>query len=283
MTSHDVVSVVRRKFNIKKVGHTGTLDPMAVGVLPICIGKATKIVDYIQGQRKTYRAEITLGTTTDTQDKWGMVLENKDVNVSQEDFVNTIESFTGNIEQIPPMFSALKHKGKKLYELAREGITVDRKARSIFIYSIDILDISNNKALFDVTCSKGTYIRTLCHDIGLALGCGAHMSFLARLKSGSFTIEDTITIEDLKSLSIETIESNYLYPIDYPLYDFQKINLDSSQLKNILNGCPINLEDSSYSKNLIMKEPILIYVDNKFLALGELKDPHLIKIRNLFS
>lgn len=283
MTSHDVVSVVRKKFNIKKVGHTGTLDPMAVGVLPICIGKATKVVDYIQEKTKTYRAELTLGQITDTQDKWGKVIETRKINVSKDTIFNIIKSYIGDIEQIPPMYSALKYKGKKLYELAREGVTIDRKARNVSIYSIIILNITDNKILFDVHCSKGTYIRTLCHDIGLDLGCGAHMSFLARLKSGNFTIENTITIEELQNLNAKDIESNYLYNIDYPMYNFQRINLDKCQLKSVLNGCPIDIQNVSYNRNFKTNEPVLIYVDNLFLALGEFKGNNLVKIKKLFS
>jgi tRNA pseudouridine55 synthase len=157
MTSHDIVSLVRKKLKVKKVGHTGTLDPMAAGVLPICIGKATKIVEYLQKDTKVYRAELSLGIVTDTQDRWGNILSENTVDILEDDIVNTINSFRGEIEQTPPMYSAIKHKGKKLYELAREGITIKRDTRKVIIYSIDIVNIKNNKVLFDVKCSKGTY------------------------------------------------------------------------------------------------------------------------------
>ncbi len=177
MTSHDVVGRLRRLTRIKRIGHTGTLDPMAAGVLPVCIGKATKIIEYFEQDAKTYRCEMTLGASTDTEDAWGTVLESSDYVPTEEELRATLLSFVGEIDQIPPMYSALKINGKKLYELAREGKIVEREARRRTIHEIIIIRMDlENKTVLDVKCSKGTYVRTLCHDVGLKLGCYGHMS-----------------------------------------------------------------------------------------------------------
>ena len=188
-TSHDMVYFMRRTAGIKKVGHTGTLDPAATGVLPICIGKATKAAELLTASDKSYRAEIALGMTTDTLDAEGEILtEQPFEHVTKEMLENSIKKFIGEIEQIPPMFSAIKRDGKKLYELAREGITVEREKRRVRIDKIELLEFDREKgtAKIDVDCSKGTYIRTLCEDIGMDIGCGAYMNSLERTRSGSF-------------------------------------------------------------------------------------------------
>jgi len=203
MTSHDVVMLVRKLGIAKKVGHTGTLDPGAAGVLLLCLGKATKISKYFQDLRKSYRAEITFGITTSTQDFYGNILEKKDASKLRKDqVIRALGSFTGEIEQVPPMTSAIKKNGKKLYELAREGKVVERSSRRVIIYSIELLQgwgwgSKHPAVLINVTCSKGTYIRTLCADIGHYIGCGAVMSFLLRTKVGPFDLESAWTIEDL--------------------------------------------------------------------------------------
>ena len=184
-TSHDVVAKLRGILHMKKIGHTGTLDPDAEGVLPVVLGRATKLVDLLTEKRKTYEALLHLGIETDTQDMTGTVLNEKPVTVSEEEVKAVIESFLGEQEQIPPMYSALKVNGKKLYELAREGKTVERKARPVCFYEIEILEMDLPMVRFSVTCSKGTYIRTLCHDIGQKLDCGACMEELTRTASGS--------------------------------------------------------------------------------------------------
>lgn len=285
MTSHDVVSVVRKKLNFKKVGHTGTLDPMAVGVLPICIGKATKVIEYMQNDTKVYRAELTLGSATDTQDKWGNIISTSNRVVSERDIIDVINSFKGENFQIPPMYSALKYKGKKLYELAREGKEVEREARKIFIYYIEILKIVENKVLFDVKCSKGTYIRTLCHDIGQELGIGGHMSFLARIESGAFKLEDAITIEEFKESNIETIQDKHFYAIDYPLYDIPRVDVALSSAKSALNGVPI--KDNSFVADIELENNDLVklYIEEKFVGLGiynKRTNNSYIKIKKMF-
>ena len=199
-TSHDMVYVMRKLTGIKKVGHTGTLDPMATGVLPVCIGNATKVADMLTLSDKRYIAELVLGRTTDTQDADGKVLTECDVNCTEEEIRAAVMSFVGEIEQIPPMYSAIKQNGKKLYELARQGIEVERKSRRITINSIDILKIDGVCITIDVSCSKGTYIRTLCEDIGKKLHVGAYMNTLRRIKTGPFTIEESHTVDELKSL-----------------------------------------------------------------------------------
>jgi len=200
-SSHFVVAVVRRVTGIKKVGHTGTLDPLATGVLPVCIGReATKLSQQIMDGTKCYNATIQLGKTTTTQDSEGEVLTEKEVNVTVEDIFDAVNAFVGEIYQIPPMYSAVKINGQKLYNLARKGVEVERKPRKITVYSIEILSVDLEKSQIElsITCSKGTYIRTLCNDIGEKLGCGGYMASLIRTKSASFLLEDSITLEEFE-------------------------------------------------------------------------------------
>ncbi len=201
MTSHDVVSFVRRTLRVKKVGHTGTLDPGVAGVLPICVGRATRLAEYVTGADKAYRAEITFGVTTDTQDGFGSVTGEQDAShLRKGDIAYALTRFQGEIEQVPPMVSAVKVGGKRLYELAREGRQVERKPRKVTIHRLQLLDFRpgpHPKAFVDVVCSKGTYIRTLAADLGEALQVGAHMSYLVRTRSGPFRLEDAYTLEEL--------------------------------------------------------------------------------------
>lgn len=208
-TSHDVVAKLRGILHMKKIGHTGTLDPDAEGVLPVALGKATRLVDMITDKEKTYEAVMRLGVVTDTQDMSGTVLsQTTELSVTEEELCTVVSSFVGDYMQVPPMYSALKVNGKKLYELAREGKTVERKPRPVHFYEIEILDISFPLVRFRVTCSKGTYIRTLCHDIGEKLGCGAAMESLLRTKVGRFTLDDAITLAQTEeAVQKGTIES----------------------------------------------------------------------------
>ncbi|MEW9121885.1 MAG: tRNA pseudouridine(55) synthase TruB [Thermotaleaceae bacterium] len=278
MTSHDVVGWIRKVLKTKKVGHTGTLDPMAAGVLPICIGSATKISQYLLNDRKSYRCEMTLGSNTDTQDKWGKVTEAHKVDVSQEDIFKAFNQFKGDIFQMPPMYSALKHQGKKLYELAREGKVVEREPRKIRIYDLDIIRIDGNKVLFDVCCSKGTYVRTLCEDIGNHLNCGAHMSFLLRTASGCFKLDETVCIEELEKESLETISEQYLFPLDYPLRKMSKVIVKEDSLKYLLNGNNLFLRNIACHDSLKLGEQVRIYADKNFLAIGTVKKEQNIYI-----
>jgi tRNA pseudouridine55 synthase len=198
MTSHDVVDCVRRKFNIKKVGHCGTLDPMATGVLVILTGKATKLSAKLSCDDKEYICSMKLGVSTDTHDSTGTITRQNTVEgISSKHINDTILSFIGNQKQIPPMVSAKYHKGQRLYKLARKGIVVERDPVDIEIKCIDIISVSVDDIQLSITCSKGTYIRTLCHDIGKKLGCGAHMSSLRRIRSGEFHIKDAVELQDI--------------------------------------------------------------------------------------
>ncbi len=270
ITSHTVVSKVRRILGIKRVGHTGTLDPDAEGVLPVCIGKATKLSDYVMGKEKTYRAVIHLGVTTDTQDMSGEILSETPPNVSEEDFEKVVSSFIGEIKQIPPMYSAIKVDGKKLYELARQGIEVERKERMVTIYSVDIEDFDGETATINVHCSKGTYIRTLCHDIGQKLGCGASMGKLVRTKNGRFEITESVTLEEF-----EKNPEKYIVPADEILSEYPEFVLDEEQERKVLNGMtiPAELDDGFYR----------LYSNNgKFLCLSEMVDKKYLKMQISF-
>lgn len=268
MTSHDVVSLIRKLAGIKKVGHTGTLDPNASGVLPICIGKATKISQYLLDSTKSYRAELTLGTETDTQDIYGTVIRENPVDLLEEEIRKCMIGFVGEYEQIPPMFSALKVKGKKLYDLAREGIEVDRKARKVIIHKIDILSINKNKIIFDVICSKGTYIRTLCKDIGDRLGCGGVMSFLLRTETSSFRLIEAVTIEELKEAKNL---HEYLYPIDFPLKNMPKVIVSPSARKAALNGNKISIHNLKAEKTLSIGTMVRVYLGSDFIGIATVK------------
>lgn len=225
---------------MKKIGHTGTLDPDAVGVLPVCIGRATKLCGMITDWDKTYEAVMLLGTRTDTQDVSGTVLEQRKVEVTQVQIMDAINSFVGEYDQIPPMYSALKHNGKKLYELARQGIEVERKARRINISSIHVneIDIENDvkTVTFTVECSKGTYIRTLCEDIGEKLGCGACMQSLKRTRVGLFGIDTSYTLEQLQELADNKTIDDIIIPVDNMFLDYPKVTVCEGFDKLLYNG-----------------------------------------------
>lgn len=254
---------------MKKVGHTGTLDPNAAGVLPICLGQGTKISQFLLDSKKKYRGELTLGIETDTQDRYGTVLQERDVNVSTDEIINTMMGFIGEYHQIPPMFSALKRDGKKLYELAREGVEIEREPRKVHIYDIRILKIESTKVLFDVTCSKGTYIRTLCKDIGDRLGCGGMMSFLLRTATGNFSLSTAITIDELRNH--ENIKE-VLYPVDYPLEDIPKIILSPTAEKAAYNGNRVYSQDwKEPQENISLGTLVRIYLEETFIGLATIK------------
>jgi len=280
MTSHDVVALTRRKLQFKKVGHTGTLDPMAAGVLPVCIGKATKIIEYIQDDKKNYRAEMAVGQETDTQDRWGTVLNEKFVDLSEEEVWNVVSSFVGEIDQIPPMYSALKVKGKKLYELAREGIVIDRPSRKRTIYGIKPIKIKKNKLMFDVECSKGTYIRTLCHDIGHELNSYGHMTFLLRTGTGVFTLENAVTIEDFMNSTIEEIKERYLKPLDTPFQTWESISIPKWIEDKIMSGQKIDLI-KHFNVNCKIGEKILIYSGQTFIGIAEKTENSIVILKRL--
>lgn len=229
-TSQDVVAKLRGRLHIRRVGHTGTLDPMATGVLPVCFGKATRIIEYYDDDFKTYEAEMKLGMVTDTLDITGTVLETKPVDVSEEDVIQAIDSFRGWITQIPPRYSALKVNGKPLYKYAREGVEVEIKSRKIYVEDIQPVEVNlgENRILFRVTCSKGTYIRTICDDIGKKLGCGGTMTALRRTQSGCFRVEEARTLPEILEMTDEELE-RCVIPMDETLVHLGRIELKSME------------------------------------------------------
>ncbi|MEG0919508.1 MAG: tRNA pseudouridine(55) synthase TruB [Anaerovoracaceae bacterium] len=279
-TSHDCVAVMRRLVSVKRIGHTGTLDPMAEGVLPICIGTSTRIMEYLDIDYKTYRCEMTLGIETDTQDIWGEVISEKQVEgITKEEILKVCSEFVGDINQIPPKYSALKVNGKKLYEYARSGQEVEIKSRKINIKELTVINIVDNKVTFDVTCSKGTYVRTICKDIGDKLGCLATMSGLTRIRSGIFKIEDSITITELREMTREGILKRLLPP-DYPLVHFGKIDLKGNGPKDFINGKKMNLlkrKDEIYILEISNhKEMYKVYYGKTFLGVARIEDNILV-------
>jgi tRNA pseudouridine55 synthase len=267
MTSHDVVAVLRRLLHFKKIGHTGTLDPMAVGVLPICIGRATKVVEHLTNDQKTYRCELKFGESTDTQDRWGVVLETSRIRPSLEEIEAVLPQFIGEIDQIPPMYSALKVDGKKLVDLAREGIVVERKARRQTIHELKIVRVYPEGLCIDVTCSKGTYVRTICHDLGEALGSHAHMTSLIRMKSGVFNISEALTLEEVSHYVDSGRVLEILQGLDTPFKHMQSCNISKFVLAKLLNGIKIDL-GSFLSEKPEADCSIRLYCENDFIGIG---------------
>ncbi len=287
MTSHDVVAIARRSLGTKKIGHTGTLDPMAAGVLPICVGRATKIVELIQEDKKTYRCELTLGAVTDTQDVWGQIQEEHSFDhVTEEQVRLVVKEFIGEIDQIPPMFSALKVNGKKLYELAREGVTVERKSRKRTIFNIDFIKMIDNRVWLDVQCSKGTYIRTLCHDIGQKLQCGAYMSFLLRTETGIFNLENGFDVETLQRFKEEPeLIKKHMLSVDEALCALPKGTVPKTLESKLRNGVRIDLADYCNADEMKPDQLVRIYVENEFLGTAKCRsiDPLVVKMEKLFN
>ena len=238
-SSHRCVSITRKALNMKKVGHTGTLDPDASGVLPILVGTATRAAEFLTAEDKRYRAKVLLGTKTDTLDMAGTVIEENEVNVTEEEIKSAVAQFVGNISQIPPMYSAIQVNGQRLYTLARQGIDIEREARDITVFSIEILEIALPYITIDVHCSKGTYIRTLASDIGDKLGCGGCISELCRTASGDYKIEDAITPEDLLKLAEEGRAEEAIIPLDSAFMQYGAIRLDKKRADRVKNGVPI--------------------------------------------
>lgn len=262
-TSHDVVNVVRKTLNMRKVGHTGTLDPEAEGVLPICLGKGTKVSDMLMFSDKEYIAGIKLGIATDTQDIWGEVVKSSDKQVNEEEFREVVNSFVGEITQVPPMYSAIKVNGKKLYEYAREGKEIERKERKVTIYGIDILSYGDEIKI-KVACSKGTYIRTLINDIGEKLGTYACMNSLVRTKSSVFTLENSVTLDELKAYAEKGTAEKYVMSIDSVFEAYPRLTLDDEQTKRITNGAPSGTKTDVGTYRAYDKDGI-------FLCIAEVK------------
>jgi tRNA pseudouridine55 synthase len=237
-TSHDVVAKMRGILKMKKIGHTGTLDPDAVGVLPVCLGKGTKLVDLITDKDKTYEAVMKLGVTTDTQDLTGKVLSTAEVTVDYDEIVTAVKNYIGIYDQLPPMFSAIKIDGKKLYELARQGKEIERSTRSVTIHNIQIIgyEETSNEVTLLVDCGKGTYIRTLIHDIGNELGCGASMKSLIRRAVGGFRSEEAFTLAKIEELVRTNQIEAYILPVDSMFNGYSRLVVDRDYHKLIYNG-----------------------------------------------
>lgn len=241
-TSHDVVAKLRGILKTRKIGHTGTLDPDAVGVLPVCIGRATKACDMLTDRSKVYEAVLHLGITTDTEDMTGKILSERSVTSTEEQIREAVGSFLGAYEQIPPMYSAIKVNGRKLYEIAREGKVIERKPRSVYIYELAVSDISLPLVRLRICCSKGTYIRSLCRDIGEKLGCGGCMEHLIRTRVGEFTLEAAYTLSQVEELVREEQIEDRIKPVDQLFSSCPKIQIDSIQEEKLLsNGNPISM------------------------------------------
>lgn len=241
-TSFAAVSLIRRWSGERRVGHTGTLDPDATGVLVVCLGQATRIVEYLTGAGKTYRAEIELGVTTDTYDAAGNVLDRRDPSsVSEEQLRHVLSAFVGKVAQVPPMHSAIHHKGKRLYELARKGIEVEREPRLVEISRLQLLAWQPPMVTIEIDCSGGTYVRSLAHDIGVVLGCGAHLKGLVRLKSGSFSIGDAVSLETLEDAFRCGDWQDHLHTIDEVLLDWPASVLDTQSETLVRRGTDVEL------------------------------------------
>ena len=272
-TSQDVTARLRRVFNTRRIGHGGTLDPMATGVLPVFVGRATRGVEFFEHAEKTYEATLQLGVTTDTEDIFGEILTRREVHISETEFSSILPAFRGKIMQVPPMYSALKVNGQKLVDLARKGKTVERQPREIEIFQLECVEFSGNTARLRVQCSKGTYIRTLCKDIGEALGCGGCMAQLRRVQAGEYTIEESVPLQIL--LETENPEQ-YLRPVDSMFRNYPKVILSPKQEKCCRNGAAFSIQLDAGTYRCYSK-------DGEFLSLSKVEDGILSTIKSFFD
>jgi len=276
-TSHDVVAKLRGILKVKRIGHGGTLDPMATGVLPVFIGRATRAAEFCENSEKEYIAGLRLGITTDTQDITGNVLDVCEVSVCPGDLIAVVQSFLGAQKQTPPMYSAIKINGKKLYELARQGLDVPRQARDIVISDIELMDCLNGNHTLRIVCSKGTYIRTLCHDIGTALGCGGTMSSLRRTRAGVFTIDMSYQLDEIPDMVRNGSFESILMPVDSMFSAYPAVTLSGDDTRRCKNGAPCSsaaLMDGTYR---------FYSPEGEFLMLGEAGSGEIKTIKSFFS
>jgi len=272
MSSHDVVNSVRKILNVKKAGHAGTLDSNAAGVLVVCVGKATKISEFLMKGNKEYVCELILGQSTDTQDSYGIVTnQSEKVSASPDELKEVLKKFRGELTQIPPAYSALKVKGKKLYEYARQNIQVEKSGRKIHVYDIRLLKFTGTRALLKVRCSKGTYIRTLCNDIGEALGTYGHMGILIRTESNGLHINESITLEELKFLGDNRRLDECLIPLDQ-VYKLDKISIESKHYDRLTAG---NEVDGGLR---VKSDVFYVYCRDKLIGIGRKTRDGRIKI-----
>lgn len=273
MTSHDVVAIMRRVLHVKQIGHTGTLDPFAEGVLPVCIGKATRLIEYLDDD-KEYLAEIKFGIETDTYDLDGKVTEISNQKVTEAEITDLLPNFRGEISQMPPIYSAIKVKGKKLYEYAREGKDVKIEPRKVFIEKLELenFDFENQLARVLVKCSKGTYIRSIAHDLGAAACCGAHLTKLIRTRAGKFVISNSIKPEELNS--DEQVTANLINPVE--MLDYPKVSVDENEMEKIKNGVAIQ------NKKDILTGEVVILIYNDIISSVGVADGKKILIKKVF-
>ncbi len=287
ITSFGVVNYLKKHLHVKKAGHSGTLDPMAQGVLPVFIGRATRLIEYQQDLPKIYMAEMVLGEKTDTQDRTGTVLEKKETGtIKKEEILSLFEKFTGPIEQIPPMYSAVKYHGKKLYELARKGMEIDRQPRKVSIYRITLLEPYCDTVpfvSFEVECSSGTYIRTLCDDMGYVLGCGACLNSLVRISTGSFHIASSYKLDEIEEYYRRGHIDEILLPFDYSVKHLPSVTVLPDFETDLLNGKRLNLSQIE-GHDLLPSQKICIYNRDKLLlAISELQEDMSLKPLKVFN
>ena len=272
-TSQDVTARLRRVFQTRRIGHGGTLDPMATGVLPVFVGRATRGVEFFEHAEKTYETVLRLGVTTDTEDIFGTELTRQNVNLTQAEFEAILPRFRGQIQQVPPMYSALKVGGQKLVDLARKGKTVERQSRPITIHELELLEFTGDAARLRVRCSKGTYIRTLCKDIGEALGCGGCMEALRRVQAGEYTAAEAVPLQTL--LEAENPEV-YLRPVDSMFRKYDSVTLTEKQEKRCRNG-------NSFTRSLPEGKYRAYSQSGEFLMLAEVKDGVMSTVKSFFE
>ena len=272
-TSFDIIAILRKKLGEKKIGHMGTLDPMATGVLPILLGSTAKFQIFVPENKKEYIAKIKFGIVTDTWDMHGKILSQNGSNVTKSQLENILINFKGSIDQIPPMYSAIKQNGKKLCDLARKGTVVERKPRKVFINDIELIDFNQEiqEATIKVGCSKGTYIRSLCFDIGNALGCGASMGDLCRTISNGFSIDESVDIEKIRNMEKSEIISRYILPTERLFSENKSVLIDDVQERMFRNGISLNLEYLETNLNADDNDKIIkIYNGKKFVGISKL-------------
>ena len=276
-TSNDVVSRLRRVFNTRRIGHGGTLDPMATGVLPVFVGRATRGVEFFEHAQKVYETTVRFGLTTDTEDTTGKVLTETPVALTKEDVLTVLPRFRGEIQQVPPMYSAIKVNGQKLYDLARKGREVERQSRTITIHELELLNFAGNEARLRVRCSKGTYSRTLCKDIGEALGCGGCMAALRRVEAGEYTLEGSIPLRELLDISErgEDVE-HLLLPVDSMFASHPKLTLNPKQARLVKNG-------NAFSEGCADGTYRVYGPDGEFLALCRAENGRVKTIKSFFE
>lgn len=273
MTSHDVISRLRKITKIKQIGHTGTLDPFAVGVLPVCIGKSTRLIEYLE-EDKEYLATIQFGLETDTYDLEGTILKTYDKKISKKDLKNSLRSFEGEIEQVPPIYSAIKVDGKKLYEYARKGLEVEIKPRRVFISRIELIDFDENaqNAKVLIACSKGTYIRSIAYDLGRTLECGAYLTGLVRTQSGQFNLKNSVALDELHDVS--DIISNIINPLD--VMTLPKYIMNEQEKERVIHGMSLT------NKSNINSDIVFLVYSGKIYAIG-MVDTNRILVKKVFE